>query len=193
MNYLKNKKVLNNYEQLNILNQNHNYLNNINKLNINKKQSKIILLEKTSPNHFPVYVKVFKKNWNESRSPDKRINSYTNRDSSLNSYKINRISLKTEINQNKNNSLFDLNISNNIDGINKLKRLLKGKIKENEEVINKDIRKNRFISISPTHNSKTENSDIKKSKENNLDNEIKVEENTYNNNKNDKHKMRYLL
>ena len=190
MNYLKNKKVLNNYEQLNILNQNHNYLNNINKLNINKKQSKIILLEKTSPNHFPVYVKVFKKNWNESRSPDKRINSYTNRDSSLNSYKINRISLKTEINQNKNNSLFDLNISNNIDGINKLKRLLKGKIKENEEVINKDIRKNRFISISPTHNSKTENSDIKKSKENNLDNEIKVEENSYNNNENDKHKMR---
>ena len=197
MNYLGNKKDFNNYEQLNILNQNHNYLNNINKLNI-KKKSKIILLEKTSPYHFPIYIKVIKKSRNEPRSSDIRINSYTNRDSSLNSYKINRNSLNTEINQNKNKSLFDLNNSNNIDGINRLKRLLKGKIKENEEIINKDIRKIRFISISPSHNSKTENSDKKKSKENNIDNKIKIEENQYNNNNeidgfNDKHKMRYLL
>ena len=197
MNYLGNKKDLNNYEQLNILNQNHNYLNNINKLNIKKKQSKIILLEKSFPNHFPIYVKVIKKNRNESRNSYIGINTYTNRDSNLNSYKINRNSLNTEINQNKNNNLFNLNISNNIDGINKLKRLLKGEIKENEEIINKDIRKIRFISISPSHNSKTENSDKKNSKENNIDKEIKVEENCYNNNEinlfNDKHKMRYLL
>ena len=197
MNFLKNKKYFNNFEQLNILNQVHSRINNIYNFTNRKKQSKVILLEKTSPNHFPTYVKVFKKNRNESGSPDIRINSYNNRNFHNDLNEINRNSLITEISQHRNNKLFDLNTSNNIYEINqKKKNLLKSKKNENKEEMNEGVRNIRFISISPSHNSKDENSEKRKSIERNIENEIKVEENINNNKINDfnsKHKIRYLL
>ena len=203
-----NRIYFNNIGQLRILNR----LNEIqrsskNKYNSKNKRSKVILLEKTSPNHYPVCVKFVKKvNEEHSKSPEKSIRSYISREpnnfSFVGDIHKKRNSIITEISNSKvniNNIPSDIYSSNykknnkNDNDINQLKKSLYPTNKKSESIINTYIRNNRFISISPSHSSQQDDN-RKRSNENNKIIEIEVEENSgYSNKFKNKHKMRYLL
>ena len=211
MNNLRTSGItLNNYAKLDFLNEYYKIPRSpirINKLTTNNKKSKIIFLEKSSPSHFPVYMKFVKKNGNQSKSPEKIVNSnkylYFKKLNFQNAYKKNRNSSYSEINRNNNrmfNNLLDLNSSyylQNENIINKLNNSLE--IPKNGNSREKTINL-RMISISP----RNENS---KRQINKKRNEIEVEEN-YNQNQNNnfennfnknsnktdnKQRIRYLL
>ena len=206
----------NNIGELNILNKIYKIQISPKKVysNVSKnKRSKVILLEKTSPNHYPVYVKFVKKiNDEYSKSPERKITSYNSRPynnfSFVNLPNRYRNSIHTEIRNSTrvNNNPSDTfntnnrNINTNEYDVNKLKNSLQPSQQGNPVLINNDMRNNRFISISPSHSSQKDNL-RKKSNENNKNIEIEVEENNEynkNNNKlynkyNNKHKMRFLL
>ncbi len=134
-----NRIYFNNIGQLRILNR----LNEIqrsskNKYNSKNKRSKVILLEKTSPNHYPVCVKFVKKvNEEHSKSPEKSIRSYISREpnnfSFVGDIRKKRNSIITEISNSKvniNNIPSDIYSSNykknnkNDNDINQLKKSL---------------------------------------------------------------------
>ena len=205
------KNSFNNFEQLNILNQLYEYSSSPrNVYNRSKSKKKVILLEKTSPNHYPVYVKLVKKNNDYSDSPERNINSYTNRGSNNYSFanmtNQNRNSIFTDISSsrkiyNKPSGYFYTNYKNvnkNEYNVNKLKYSLQQPPQQINKSINSNyLRNNRFISISPSNSSK-EDTKREASNENDKINEIEVEENIKNDSDykpkfNNKHKMRILL
>ena len=205
------KNSFNNFEQLNILNQLYKYSNSPrNVYNRSKSKKKVILLEKTSPNHYPVYVKLVKKSNDYSDSPEKNINSYTNR-------AYNNYSFANMTNQNRNSIFTDIsssrkiykkpsnyfytnykNVNRNEYNVNKLKYSLQQPPQQINKSINSNyLRNNRFISISPSNSSK-EDTKREANIENDKINEIEVEENIKNDSDykpkfNNKHKMRILL
>ena len=190
----KNKKSLNNFDQLNILNDlyripNYNY--NRYSLSSKKSKTKTILLEKRSPNRFPQYIKLVKKiNIFSMNSQEKNIYSRDTRDMNkfILSQTRNRNSIYTE---KQILNTFNKNINETID--NELNNSILNSQYENNEIKTDTIKNNnRLISISPSHNSKKD--DIK-GKKSIINKEIEVEENNINdiNNYNKKHKIRYLL
>lgn len=205
-NFRKNMKYLNNYEQLNILNDLNRipyFQNNKNRLSSKSKKNRIILVEKSSPYHFPQYVKLVKKSNDTNGEPsyiqEKSVYSFTNRNvNKLNFQKTlqNRNSIYTQIsgNLNRTNNEIDITFNHNLNKNNE--NSIVNSQEESNEIINNDIaRNNRFISISPSQSSKKDNP---KREGKNINEIIKVEENIRNNNEdnnnyNKKHKMRYLL
>jgi hypothetical protein len=207
---MRTKKInFNNIGQLRILNR----LNEIERTPKNdyncstNKKSKIILLEKTSPYHYPVYVKFIKKiNNGNSQNPERTINSYISREpinySFVNDIHKNRNSTITEVSNSKinnNNNFSDTHSLNyktnnkNENDINQLEHSLHATQKMEGSIVNTYLRNNRFISISPSHSSHKDDTK-RKSNKNNKKIEIEVEENNENYNKNkNKHKMRLLL
>ena len=191
-NLIVSRKSLNNYAQLNILNELYqisNSPNKIYKLTYKKKKAKTIYLEKKSPNHYPIYMKFIKKNGNESKRLD-NLNSFRNSsykeynfDNSYNKQRNSFYTDKREKGRLSYNPL-DLNISNKIEyknesKINKLKKMIESQKRKNEEE-NYRLRYNRFISISPSKSSKKENSKME-NKNNSPIEEMNIEDNIKNN------------
>ena len=124
MNSLRvSRKSLNNFAQLNILNELYqisNSANKIYKLTYKKKKAKTIYLEKKSPNHYPIYMTFIKKNGNEFKRLD-QLNFFRNisyKEYNFdNSYNKQRNSFYTD--KKKEGRLtynpLDLNIFNKID------------------------------------------------------------------------------
>ena len=209
MNFLKKNKIsLNNFEQLNILNDLYNIpkiLDNRYKLT-SKSKTKTILLEKSSPNHFPQYVKLTKRINNDfSKSQDEVKTSFTNRN--INKYTFDNLSqarksLYTDISQNLNQMNYNpiykaFNKNKNITNSNDFTSSFINTQKENNERINNNLkRNNRFIPISPSHIPKKDIITNTEQSNKNVINNIEVEENSNtknNDNYNKKHKIRYLL
>ena len=199
-NFKTNRKSINNYEKLNLLNK--LYQIPISQKDVSdfpkNKKSKIIILEKSSPNHFPMYVKLNKKINTNNDNPENNEYTYCKRRplnkillSDLNSK--NRNSVNTIISKNNARNSYnpgDITISSNLNNIyevNNLKQSLQGK---GQMINNKN---NRFITISSSQSSQKES----KREKNNENNEIEIEENVKNKinniNFNTKHKIRYLL
>ena len=209
MNFLrKNKISFNNFEQLNILNDLYNIpkiVDNRYKLSSkSKKKTKTIYLEKSSPNHFPQYVKLTKRLNNDfSKSQEEKKKSFTNRNINKNNFdNLSQVrnSLYTDISQNPMNnnpiySGFNKNI-NKTNNINDLTNSFVTSQEDNNEIINNLKRNNRFIPISPSYIPKKDIIANKEKNNNKVINNIEVEENIKNKNIDDynkKHKIRYLL
>ena len=202
-NLRTDRKYLNNYEKLDFLNKLYQIPRSPKNIyNSTNKKSKIIILEKRSPNHYPIYVKVTKKINIDNNSIEK--NKYTySKNSPLHNFNLgnlsnkNRNSLYTEISQNQIHNSYnpvDITLSSNLNNtydVNNLKQSLQG----NAKMINNKNKK--FITISPIQSSQKETKK-EKNDESNIKNEIEVEENfknkdNNNTNFNTKHKIRYLL
>ena len=149
-----------------------------------KNNTRTIYLQKTTPNsYYPVKVQIQKKYRNDySYSPDRRSGySPSNSGFNNNSFIYNNLNNEKYVAKDRNyqdiNS-YKENIKNkNLGRINELKNSLGNPNQARNIMVNNNGRKNRFITISPSHNSlKDEIKDLKY-------NDINIEENNYDGNK----------
>ena len=164
------------------------------KNNYNNNTRTIYLQKSTPISFYPVKIKIFKKGQNDySYSPESNNNYSPSRSGNNNisfenkSLNKDRNNLARNYSKNRNlsdiNSYENINYNKNIRQINYLKNSLGNPKQAKNLIINNNERKNRFITISPIHNSNKDYDYLRY-------NDINFYDNNYDNNN---HKIRYLL
>ena len=164
--------------------------------------TRTIFLQKTNPvSYFPVCIKLLKKDRNNYSYSPNRISSYSPSYSRFNNNSFENYSFKKD----KHNFNYEQNRTGNrrtndseslkyrnMGQIIELKHSLGNPNQARNVMVNNMGRINRFISISPSENSNKD--DLKDKAYDYLKyNEMDIEENNYNDNYDDKHKIRFLL